>query len=45
VWAPSLKSHLNTQLMGETWSGNLPPSKCQVPITAGWTGVGMMLGG
>jgi len=25
--------------------GNLPPSKCQVPITAGWTGMGMMLGG
>ena len=31
--------------MNETWSGEFVPSKCQVPITAGWTGVGMMLGG
>ena len=25
--------------------GNMPPSKCKVPTTAGWTGVGMTLGG
>jgi len=41
------------QVLSPTWTlswwarqgqGNLSPSKCQVPITAGWTGEGMMLG-
>ena len=44
VWAPSPKSHLNPQLMGETWSGEFAPQKMP-GMTAGWAGVGMMLGG
>ena len=31
VWAPSPKSHLNPQLMGETWSGEFAPQ--QMPGT------------
>ena len=39
VWAPSPKSHLNPQLMGETWSGEFaPPANARYSTHHSWVG-------
>ena len=45
VWAPSPKSHLNPQLMGETWSKEFAPQQ-MAGTHHSWVGwCGEMLGG